>query len=465
MIYYARIQKREHVPNVEHGDKTMIIKRDILLNRLIKAKPHHLVKILTGMRRCGKSYLLFNLFKKHLLESGVDRDHIVEINLESRKYSSVRDAISLYEVVWNKLKNDRKMKYVLIDEIQLAKKALPKGIDIERIHPDDREDVFTTFYDVLNGLLNRDDVTTYVTGSNAKLLSTDVATVFRGRSEVIEVSPLSFAEFYPLRNKSLDFAQILKEYFLYGGLPECALIADEDGKRNYLDNLNSTIYLRDIADRYNLKNDELLASLTDTIMSSIGGLVNPNKIANTINTVSHLNANHAIVARYIGYLEDAFLVKRVRRYDVKGRRYLEQLFKCYATDTGIRNSRLGYRQVEPTHIMENVIYNELVRRGYSVDVGIMESRPRNGGVQQKVSNEIDFVVNKAPERVYIQSAFMIDGPEKRAQETKSLRLVKDGFRKIVITGEPYEKPWMNDDGITFMGLGPFLLDPHSIDTL
>ena len=441
------------------------IKRDILLNRLITAKSHHLVKILTGVRRCGKSYLLFNLFKKHLLESGVDSDHIVEIDLESPEYSHIRDAIALYDVVWKKLKKDRKMKYVLIDEIQHIGKALPKGIDIERIHPDDREGAYMTFYDVLNGLLHRDDVTTYVTGSNAKLLSTDVATIFRGRSEIIEVSPLSFAEFYPLFPEIQDFNKIRDLYFTYGGLPECVLLHTEDEKKQYLADIISSIYLRDIADRYSVRHDTALESLLNAVMSSIGGLVNPAKLANTLTTVAGIKSNHITVSKYLGYFEDAFLIRSSRRYDVKGRRYLAQQSKYYAVDVGLRNSRLDFRQVEPTHIMENVIFNELVRRGYSVDVGIVDSHPVIEGIQKRIAGEIDFVVNKAPERVYIQSAFMIDGPEKRAQETKSLRLVKDGFRKIVITGEPYEKPWMNDDGITFMGLGPFLLDPHSIDTL
>ena len=443
----------------------MIIQRELLLNRLIQAKSHHMIKILVGMRRCGKSFLLFTIFKQHLLDSGVAPDHIVEIDLESDDFLFCRDAITLGKEIRARLPSDNSPCYVLIDEIQHAEPILPEGTDLSRLRPEDRKKAYITFYHVLNGLLKRTNVSTYVTGSNARLLSSDVATEFRGRSEIIEINPLSFAEFYPLMKESAEFKEIVDSYFIFGGLPECALLDTDAEKSSYLTNLIKTIYLKDVVERHNLKNDSLLSVLTDTVMSNIGCLVNPTKLANTITTTLQIKTNHVTIAKYLTYLEDAFLVHKSKRYDIKGNKHLSSPLKFYATDTGIRNAKINFRQIESSHLMENVIFNELVRRGYSVDVGMVTTNPVVNGARTQITSEIDFVINKASERIYVQSAFSIHDPGKREQETYSLRHVRDSFRKIVITGDPYERPWMDRNGITFMGLKAFLLDPHSLETL
>ena len=288
----------------------MTIYRDILLNRLIQAKSHHLIKILTGIRRCGKSFLLFNLFKKHLLETGVPQSHIIEIDLESDQFLFCRDAITLSKEIRARLPSDNAPCYILIDEIQLASPVLPEGTDLSRLKPEDRSNAYITFYHILNGLLKRENTNTYVTGSNAKLLSSEIATEFRGRSEIIEISPLSFAEYYPQMKDQAEFNEIVESYFLFGGLPECVLLTTENEKKNYLSNLIETIYLKDVAERHNLKNDSLLSALTDTVMSNIGGLVNPTKLSNTINTTLQLKTNHITISKYLNFLEDAFLVRK-----------------------------------------------------------------------------------------------------------------------------------------------------------
>lgn len=443
----------------------MIIQRELLLNRLIQAKSHHLIKILVGMRRCGKSFLLFTIFKQHLLDSGVAPDHIVEIDLESDDFLFCRDAITLGKEIRTRLPSDKSPCYVLIDEIQHAEPILPEGTDLSRLRPEDRKKAYITFYHVLNGLLKRDNVSTYVTGSNARLLSSDVATEFRGRSEIIEINPLSFAEFYPLMKESAEFKEIVDSYFIFGGLPECALLNTDAEKSSYLTNLIKTIYLKDVVERHSLKNDSLLSVLTDTAMSNIGCLVNPTKLANTITTTLQIKTNHVTIAKYLTYLEDAFLVHKSKRYDIKGNKHLASPLKYYATDTGIRNAKINFRQIESSHLMENVIFNELMRRGYSVDVGMVTTNPVVNGARTQITSEIDFVINKASERIYVQSAFSIPDPGKREQETYSLRHVRDSFRKIVITGDPYERPWMDRNGITFMGLKAFLLNPRSLETL
>ncbi|MBO7684657.1 MAG: ATP-binding protein [Kiritimatiellae bacterium] len=443
----------------------MTIKRDILLKKLIRSKSHNLIKILVGMRRCGKSFLLFRLFKQHLLESGIAPNHIVEIDLESDDFNFCRDAITLGKEIRARLPSDNSPCYVLIDEIQHAEPILPEGTDLSRFRPEDRKNAYITFYHVLNGLLKRENVSTYVTGSNARLLSQDVATEFRGRSEIINVQPLSLAEFTETMPNARDFFQIRDAYLAFGGLPECALMATESEKRQYLNNLNATIYLRDIAQRFKLKNDALLEAVADTAMSNIGCLANPTKLSNAINSLGKLVCNETTVRKYLGYLESAFLVQNARLFDLRGNRYLNYPSKYYAVDTGIRNSRLNFRQGENTHLMENVIFNELVRRDYAVDVGVVEMFATIDGKRCRRRYEVDFVVNKGDLRIYIQSAWNIPDCEKREQETFSLRHIGDNFRKIVVTGDPYEKPWTDRNGITFMGLKAFLLDLHSIETL
>lgn len=318
---------------------------------------------------------------------------------------------------------------------------------------------------VQNGLLKRKNISTYVTGSNANLLSRDVATEFRGRGEIITVSPLSLAEFAQTMPQARDFFQIRDTYLTFGGLPECALLETEAEKRQYLDNLNATIYLRDIVQRFNLKNDALLEVVTDTAMSNIGCLTNPTKLSNAINSTGKIVCNETTVRKYLGYLESTFLIQNARLFDLRGNRYLDYPSKYYAVDTGIRNSRLNFRQDENTHLMENAIYNELIRRDYAVDVGVVEMFTTMNGKRCRKRYEVDFVVNNGNMRFYIQSAWDIPDNEKREQETFSLRHIGDNFRKVVVTGNPYEKPWTDRSGITFMGIVPFLLDPKSLETL
>lgn len=444
----------------------MIINRDLYLNRLIAAKHDNFIKIITGIRRCGKSFLLFNLFKRHLLGEGVAPDHIIEVNLEKKSAITLRSPDPLLEHIQKRLINDGKTNYVLIDEIQLCKKTLIKGIDLSRVHPDDRDDCYTTFYDVLNELRTMPFVDCYVTGSNSKMLSKDVATTFRGRGEEIRVFPLSMAEFLTLREPITDLKSVLREYLMYGGLPDCVLKSDERAKRDYLDDLCKTIYLRDIEERNKIRNEPLMNALFDIVMSNVGCLTNPTKLANAVTSVAKIPANSVTVAKYLEFFRNAFLIGKAARYDVKGRHYLDYPVKYYAEDPGLRNVHMNFRQYEPPHLMENVIYNELIRRGYSVDVGVVETRSTDkDGVREQRQHEIDFIVNRDSERVYIQSAWEIPDETKREQELFSLTHVHDGFRKIVVTGDPYEKPWMSKEGITFIGIIPFLLNPKSVETV
>jgi len=443
----------------------MIIQRDIYLNRLISAKHDDFIKVIVGIRRCGKSYLLFNLFKQHLLDSGVAEDHITEIDLEHPTPANLVNPIKLDEYIRSRIVDDGRMNYVLIDEIQYCGKALPEDLDISKMHPNDRERMFVDFHRVLNGLRTTKNVDVYVTGSNSRMLATDVATEFRGRGEVIQISPLSFAEFAPLKTSARDYHAMLREYLMFGGLPECVLKNDELLKKEYLANLCKTIYLKDVQERNKVKNTTLLETLFDIVMSNVGGLMNPTKFTNAIQTVAKIPANHVTVRKYLEFLQNAYLLYKAERYDVKGRHYLDYPAKYYAADTGIRNVHMNFRQYEPTHLMENAIYSELIRRGYAVDVGVATVETMRLDSREKRQYEIDFVVNRFSERVYVQSAWMIPDEEKRKQETFSLRHVNDNFRKVVITGDPYEKPWMDDSGITFIGIVPFLLDPHSLETL
>lgn len=442
----------------------MTIKRDRLLKCLTDAKHNEFIKIITGIRRCGKSYLLFKLFKSHLVKSGVRKDHIIEIDLENAAFYPLHNPIELLAYIKGRIKRDGHWTYVLIDEIQNCQKVLPSGTDLNHIHPDDRESAYVTFYSVLSELRTMRRVDVYVTGSNSKLLISDVATIFRGRGQSIQVTPLSLAEFMPLR-KGNESQSIFDEYLTFGGLPKCVLLKSDGERKNYLAELYRAIYLRDIVERNKIKNPVTIETLLDVVMSGIGGLTNPNKIADTMNTVAKMTTSNKTVDAHLGFLENAFLIAKARRFDVKGRRYLESPCKYYATDTGLRNARINFRQNEPTHLMENVIYNELVRRGYSVDVGVVPFETRASGKHEIRRYEIDFVINKADERIYVQSAYAIPDSEKRAQETFSLRHVGDSFRKVVITGNLREKPWRDENGIVFIGAMEFLLDPKCLETL
>lgn len=442
----------------------MIIERPTILEKLIQAESHHLVKFITGIRRCGKSYILFKIFVNYLKRKGVAKSHIVTIDFEKDTAIEFRDPIVLGKHLRKIIPRDGLPVYVLLDEIQYVKKVLPSGLNINRIHPDDRDDCYITFYDVLNGLLEMSNVITYVTGSNAKMLSKDIATQFRGRSEVIHITPLSFAEYLSSIPSSLDRHTALMDYFLFGGLPECALMNTAEEKRQYLKHLYETIYLQDIINRYKIRNDAVLKALADVIMSGIGGLTNPTKLANTIDTAMRIPTNRVTIDSYLGHLEDAFLIQKARRYDIKGKCYFDSPSKYYASDTGIRNIHIGQRQNESPHLMENVIFNELIRRGYDVDVGCLESFSRKNGTTTRSTHEIDFVVNRGYERIYIQSAWMIPDEEKMTQETFSLKHTGDNFKKVVIDGQ-YSATYRDNDGIGHIGLLEFLLNPGLLETL
>ena len=365
----------------------MKFSRSIHLSRLIAAKHDNFVKIVTGIRRCGKSYLLFELFKEHLLSEGVSPGCIVEINLEQDDFTELRNPIALGSYIRNRIGSRRdRWTYVLIDEIQLCRKVLPPGTDLSLVHPDDRESVFVTFHDVLSGLKNLPCVDVYVTGSNSKMLSTDIATQFRDRGEVIHVQPLSFAEFVEARGERETVYRHLIDYLSYGGLPEAVLKPEADARR-YLASLYGTVYLKDIAERNKLRNDSLLEAIADTVMSSAAGLTNPTKLAKTVKSVLGIDTNPVTVRKYLGYFEDAFLVEKALRWDVKGRRHLDYPCKFYATDLGLCNARLGFRQLEGPHLMENALFNELRLRGCDVDAGVVRVDSRAAGVRRKRSTK------------------------------------------------------------------------------
>ena len=443
----------------------MTIKRKALLDQLIAAKHNDFVKIITGIRRCGKSFLLFNLFKRHLLAQGVKKGHIIEIDLEKDENEHLTDPIELGKYIRKLTPRNRGRFYVLIDEIQKCRKVLPPGIDLSRIHPDDRESAYVSFYSVLSGLRSSPHIDAYVTGSNSKLLISDVATEFRGRGQIIQATPLSFAEYRDFRSSEANPLAVLQEYMRYGGLPECALKPTPAEKEKYLRSLFSTIYIKDIVERNKIQDVGLLETVIDIVMSNIAGLTNPTKLTNMIQSSIDAKATRPTIVKYLACLKNAFLFLEAARYDVKGRRYLDYPIKYYATDTGLRNARVNFRQTEPTHLMENVIYCELVRRGYPVDVGVVMFDERRKGIHQTRQYEIDFVVNRGPRQIYIQSAYSIPTAENREQETFSLRHTGDSFKKVVITNDPFQTRTYDDSGIAYIGLVDFLLDPHSLEAL
>ena len=435
----------------------MIIPRDMYLNRLLSSRHDGFVKIVTGVRRCGKSHLLFRLFRERLIEEGVKPADIVMVVLDDDDMSDLRNPILLGDWLRRRLRGRRHgWKYVFIDEIQMIRKTLHDGVDLSKIAPDDRESAYITFYDVLNGLLKIPETDIYVTGSNSKMLSSDIATNFRDRGEEIRLHPLTFYEC--LAVSRLEKAEAWEQYLVYGGMPGAVLAENPERKRDYLSQLFKKVYFKDIVERHALRHDQLLETVTDTLFSAVGSLTNPTRIANTANSSGMTPVSQPTVKKYIDILEDAFLVNRADRYDVKGRRYLEYPSKYYAEDVGLRNSRLNFRQVEETHLMENVIYNELTARGHSVDVGFVEETTSANGKRTKRQLEIDFIVNDGPRRAYVQSAFAIPDEEKRRQETAPLRASGDFFRKLVVTSG-FRPPLADSDGIVHVGIIPFLLDP------
>ena len=394
-----------------------MINRDSYLNRLVRHRWNGEIKVITGIRRCGKSVLLFDLFYEYLLSQGVADDHIIKIELDQRRFYKFRNPITLCEYVESVVQaKANEQFYLFIDEVQLTTKVVDKengGIEV-------------TIYDMLNELKAYKNLDVYVTGSNSKGLSKDIATEFRGRATQIHVFPLSFAEFYSYVGG--DERKALDTYMLYGGMPRLLMLEDEKDKKDYLASLYSELYVKDIVERNKIEREDILNDILDFLASQISSLTNPNNIANAIASMKKEKVNPTLVSNYVQFIMDSFLISMAKRYDVKGKTYFNYPNKYYYTDVGLRNARLNYRQYAPGHIMENIIYNELLQRGYSVDVGVVYDRT-NGGKTQK---EIDFVVNDADKKIYIQSAFRMDTEKKESAELLSLLLAKDFFKKIIV---------------------------------
>lgn len=412
----------------------MEIKRDYYLQKLIDRKNNHLIKIITGIRRCGKSYLLNHLFKNYLLDNGVSSNHIIMIALDDDGNSDLLDSKNLRKYIDDKILDDD-LYYILLDEIQMV----------------------PNFEGLLNGLLRKENLDIYVTGSNSKFLSSDIITEFRGRGDEIRVYPLSFKEFYSSYDGSKEEAWI--EYYTYGGLPLIMSYTKEEDKMNYLDMQKDNVYLNDVIERNNIKNKEELEKLIEIISSSIGFLTNPLKLARTFKTYNkNTLLTDKTIYNYLSYFEDAFIIEKTLRYDIKGKKYIDTPYKYYFTDIGIRNAFLNFRQQEENHIMENIIYIELKRRGFKVDVGVVEARDKDGRKQY----EIDFIANKGNNKFYIQSVLNIDTKEKREQEEKSFMNVNDFFKKIIIVKDNIKR-WRDDKDIVIMGITDFLLDEDSLN--
>ena len=442
----------------------MEIKRTDLLNKLIESMHSPLIKVIIGIRRCGKSYLLFKLFFDYLISIGVKEDHIIRIKLDELSNSFLRNPVKLLEYIKGKIKNNGKY-YVFLDEIQECVKVVnPAYIDennklIEGINEDEK---WLTYHDVLNELLNNSQVDCYVTGSNSRLLSSDLPTEFRNRNYNIEVYPLSFKEI----KESFDYEydELWDEYVTYGGMPLTVLESNVQQKQKYLKDLFDGTYYKDIIERYSLSSDASLDSITNIIASSIGAPLNAKKIENTFKSNNVSNICDNTIAKYFKYLENSFLISEAKRYDVKGRKYIGTQSKYYFIDTGLRNARLNFRQIEESHLMENIIYIELLRNGYSVDVGLVESFNKDKKTQKtiRVNYEIDFVVNDGNKRIYIQSALNLQTDDKLQQEQNSFLHVRDNFKKIIIV-KGYKTPLYNEQGILILGLYNFLMNPKIIE--
>lgn len=415
----------------------MVIERNKYLQELVSCRHNGLVKIITGMRRCGKSFLLFRLFRRFLDDNGVANDHIVEMAFDDYAFKEFRNPDKFYAYVKGRIIDDQPY-YILLDEVQMLDE----------------------FEDVLNGLLHIPNADVYVTGSNAKFLSKDIITEFRGRGYQIHVSPLSFAEFMSVYEG--DREDGWNEYLLYGGLPPVVLLKTEEEKVKLLDSLLAETYIIDVVNRNKIKNDSELNDLFKILASGIGGLTNPQRLSNTFQSVKNVSISPATIKKYIECLSDAFLLESCNRYDVKGRKYIGTPLKYYFSDLGIRNALLGFRQQEKTHLMENAVYNELCARGYSVDVGNVEVNTVDGkGTKVRRMLEVDFVCNRGYKRCYIQSALSLPDREKMQQESASLLRIDDSFMKYVITGDRIKK-YQNDDGIVIMNVLDFLLDEQSV---
>ena len=416
----------------------MEIKRDRYLQQLIESRQNGFIKVITGIRRCGKSYLLNVLFYHYLLENGVADDHIIRVDLEDRMNKDLRDPDAMLHYVHDRIK-DKELYYIIIDEVQLMDE----------------------FVDVLNSFLHIDNADTYVTGSNSHFLSSDIPTEFRGRGETIHVYPLSFSEFYSAIGGNKQDAW--REYYTYGGLPLIQSFDTEQKKINYLKDLFETVYLADIIERHNIKNENEMHELVLILASSIGAPCNPTKLSNTFKSVKKVKICSQTISNYLTYLRESFLVDKAIRYDIKGKKYINTLSKYYFTDIGLRNAILDMRQQEETHIMENIIYNELRTRGYSVDVGMVEIRkPDKDGKWIRTQLEVDFIANIGSKKYYIQSALSIPDREKEIQESRSLTNINDSFKKVIIVKD-HIMPRRNEEGILTIGLFDFLLKEDSLD--
>jgi len=413
----------------------MNIERPIYLQRLIDRRHNGMIKIITGLRRSGKSYLLFTLFCQYLKEQGIDDSQIIKLDLENIYNERYRKPLPLLEYIGQRVTDTREY-FILIDEIQLL----------------DR------FEEVLNTLLKNPQLDVYVTGSNARFLSKDVVTTFRGRGDELRIHPLSFSEYMSVKPDAPFLETHLNEYVLLGGLPQTVTMPTEQQKKSYLQQLFSNTYLIDIKERYSIRNDDDLEELIDVMASSIGSLTNPQKIANTFRSEKRSTITRDTVKTYLDYMQDAFLIERAVRYDIKGRKYIDTPAKYYFEDLGLRNVRLNFRQTEHTHLMENLIYNELRMRGYSVDVGQVTQNTKNeNGISERKQLEVDFVCNRGQDRIYIQSAYALPSEEKTEQELRSLKQIKDSFQKVVIVGG-MQPTFRNDDGILILNIFDFLLN-------
>ncbi len=425
----------------------MEIKRDYYLSQLVSRMWNGQVKVITGIRRCGKSYLLKTLFRRHLLDSGVAESDILTIELDEIKCVKYRNPLELSAYVDDWTAGTSGRKYLFIDEIQMCAEVpnpyLPQGAKI-------------TFYDALNGFLHKGNLDIYVTGSNSKMLSSDIRTEFRGRGDEVRVHPLSFAEYLSAAQE--DKRDAFEDYMRFGGMPFAATIGDAAGREAYLKSLFEEVYLKDIVERYKIERPDAMGLILDFLCSTTGSLTNANNIAASLSKRGDAAVSTNTVASYIGHLEDSYLVSEAKRYDIKGHSYFEYPQKYYCEDVGLRNTRCGFRHQEETHIMENLIYNELLMRGYSVDVGVVMANERNAlGKNIRVAREIDFVVNRAGERLYIQSAYALPTDEKRTAELKPFSLTGDSFRKVIVRTD-VGKRWFDENGILNINIYDFLLD-------